>query len=84
MTPLVKLTDEKPSLIVKLFVCLLSMNYPVMGKHQQMTFTSQRQTLTVTCSLLSFWRGSIWLGNRNSYFDYLSLWLSGREVSRSI
>jgi len=51
--------------LLRLFVCLLSMKYPVMWKHQQMTFTSQYQKLTVICSLLSFWRGWISLGKIN-------------------
>jgi len=39
-TSSVKLTDEKPSLIVEVVCVLLSMKYPVMWKRQQMTFTS--------------------------------------------
>ena len=53
------------------FVCLLSMKYPVMWKHQQMTFTSQYQKLTVICSLLTYWRPCIWHGKGNSFLSLL-------------
>ena len=54
--------------LLRLFVCLLSMKYPVMWTHQQMTFASKYQKLTVICSLLSFWRSWIWLGKMNNFY----------------
>ena len=46
--------------LLRLFVCLLSMKYPVMWKHQQMTFTSQYLNLLIIRSLFALWRSWIW------------------------
>jgi len=73
-TSSVKLQMKSQAWLLRLFVCLLSMKYPVMWKHQQMMFTSQNQKLTVICSLLSFWRGWIWLGKVINICDFFDLW----------